>query len=33
LGSHSVHTSAKALREAETRISDIRTRLVAQGRF
>jgi redox-sensitive bicupin YhaK (pirin superfamily) len=33
LGSHSVHTSVEALREAETRISDIRTRLVGQGRL
>ena len=33
LGSHSVHTSVGALREAETRISDIRTRLVGQGRL
>jgi redox-sensitive bicupin YhaK (pirin superfamily) len=33
LGSHSVHTSVEALREAETRISDIRTRLVEQGRL
>ena len=33
LGSHSVHTSAEALREAETRISDIRRRLVGQGRL
>jgi redox-sensitive bicupin YhaK (pirin superfamily) len=33
LGTHSVHTSVEALREAETRISDIRTRLVGQGRL
>ena len=33
LGSHSVHTSAEALREAETRISEIQTRLVEQGRL
>jgi redox-sensitive bicupin YhaK (pirin superfamily) len=33
LGSHSVHTSVEALREAETRISDIRTGLVGQGRL
>jgi redox-sensitive bicupin YhaK (pirin superfamily) len=33
LGSHSVHTSVEALREAETRTSDIRTRLVGQGRL
>src|SRR5579864_4226498 len=33
LGSHSVHTSVEALREAETRISEIRTRLVGQGRL
>ena len=33
LGSHSVHTSIEALREAETRISDIRTRLIRQGRL
>jgi redox-sensitive bicupin YhaK (pirin superfamily) len=32
LGSHSVHTSVEALREAETLISDIRTRLIGQGR-
>jgi hypothetical protein len=28
LGSHSVHTSTDALREAETRISEIQTRLI-----
>jgi len=33
LGSHSVHTSATALREAEARISEIRTRLIQQGRI
>ncbi len=33
LGSHSVHTSAMALREAETRISKIQTRLIQQGRL
>jgi redox-sensitive bicupin YhaK (pirin superfamily) len=33
LGSHSVHTSAEALREAEARISAIRTRLIQQGRL
>jgi len=33
LGSHSVHTSAKALREAEARISTIQTGLVQQGRL
>ncbi len=33
LGSHSVHTSAEALREAEARISAIQTRLIRQGRF
>jgi len=33
LGSHSVHTSATALREAEVRISEIRTRLIQQGRM
>jgi len=33
LGSHSVHTSAKALREAEARISAIQTRLIQQGRL
>jgi redox-sensitive bicupin YhaK (pirin superfamily) len=30
LGSHSVHTSIEALREAETRISEIQTRLIQQ---
>src|SRR6266850_7164444 len=33
LGSHSVHTSTEALREAETRISAIQTRLIQQGRL
>jgi len=33
LGSHSVHTSAEALREAEARISTIQTGLVQQGRL
>ena len=33
LGSHSVHTSAKALREAETRIAAIQALLVQQGRL
>jgi len=33
LGSHSVHTSVDALREAETRISEIHTRLIGQGRL
>jgi redox-sensitive bicupin YhaK (pirin superfamily) len=33
LGSHSVHTSVEALREAETRISEIHTRLIGQGRL
>lgn len=33
LGSHSVHTNAGALREAETRISEIHTRLIGQGRL
>ena len=33
LGSHSVHTTAKALREAETRIATIRARLIEQGRL
>jgi redox-sensitive bicupin YhaK (pirin superfamily) len=32
-GSHSVHTSVEALREAETRISEIQTRLSQQGRL
>ncbi|HTA41281.1 MAG TPA: pirin family protein [Bryobacteraceae bacterium] len=32
LGSHSVHTTAEALREAEVRISEIQTRLIHQGR-
>jgi redox-sensitive bicupin YhaK (pirin superfamily) len=33
LGSHSVHTSVEALRDAETRISEIHTRLIGQGRL
>src|SRR6266403_1897401 len=33
LGSHSVHTSAQALREAEARIAAIQTRLIQQGRL
>jgi redox-sensitive bicupin YhaK (pirin superfamily) len=33
LGSHSVHTSVEALREAERRISEIHTRLIGQGRL
>jgi len=33
LGSHSVHTSAKALREAEARIATIQARLIEQGRL
>ena len=33
LGSHSVHTSTAALREAEVRISAIQTRLIQQGRL
>lgn len=33
LGSHSVHTSAEALQQAETRISDIHAHLVRQGRL
>ena len=33
LGSHSVYTSVEALREAETRISEIQTRLIPQGRL
>jgi redox-sensitive bicupin YhaK (pirin superfamily) len=33
LGSHSVHTSAEALREAEARISAIQARLIQQGRL
>ena len=33
LGSHSVHTSAEALREAEARISAIQTRLIREGRL
>ena len=31
LGSHSVHTSTEALREAEVRISEIQTRLIQEG--
>ena len=33
LGSHSVHTSAEALREAAARIAAIQTRLIQQGRL
>src|SRR5579863_9968796 len=33
LGSHSVHTSIEALKQAETRISEIHTRLIGQGRL
>jgi redox-sensitive bicupin YhaK (pirin superfamily) len=33
LGSHSVHTTAEALREAEARISTIQTNLIQQGRL
>jgi redox-sensitive bicupin YhaK (pirin superfamily) len=33
LGSHSVHTSAEALREAEARIAAIETRLIQQGKL
>src|ERR1700731_301445 len=33
LGSHSVHTSADSLREAEARISAIQTRLIQQGKL
>ncbi len=33
LGSHSVHTSTEALREAEARIWAIQTRLIQQGRL
>jgi redox-sensitive bicupin YhaK (pirin superfamily) len=33
LGTHSVHTSATALREAEARISEIGSRLIQQGRI
>ena len=33
LGSHSVHTSVEALREAEARIGSIKDRLVEEGRF
>jgi hypothetical protein len=33
LGSHSVHTSSQALREAEARISEIQTRLIQHDRL
>ena len=33
LGSHFVHTSSEALREAEARILAIQTRLIQQGRL
>ena len=33
LGSHSVHTTAKALKEAEARIATIQARLVQEGRL
>ena len=33
LGSHSVHTSTEALREAQARISAMQTRLIQQGRI
>jgi redox-sensitive bicupin YhaK (pirin superfamily) len=33
MGSHSVHTSTEALREAESRISKIQTRLIQQGKL
>jgi len=33
LGSHSVHTSSEALREAEARISAIEARLIQQGKL
>jgi redox-sensitive bicupin YhaK (pirin superfamily) len=33
LGSHSVHTSTEALREAEAQISEIQARLIQQGRL
>jgi redox-sensitive bicupin YhaK (pirin superfamily) len=33
LGSHSVHTSKEALREAESRLSGIRMQLIQQGRL
>lgn len=33
LGSHSVHTSVEALREADTRIAEIHTRLIDQGKL
>ena len=32
-GSHSVHTSTRALREAEARVTAIQTRLIEQGDF
>ena len=33
LGSHSVHTSTEALREAEARISEIEARLIQKGKL
>ena len=33
LGSHSVHTTAKALHEAEARIATIQARLLQEGRL
>jgi hypothetical protein len=33
LGSHSVHTTIKALREAEARIATIQARLLQEGRL
>ena len=33
LGSHSVHTTAEALQEAEARIATIQARLLQQGRL
>jgi hypothetical protein len=33
LGSHSVHTTPAALRDAQTHLSAIRTRLVQEGRL
>jgi hypothetical protein len=33
LGSHSVHTTAEALHEAEVRISEIQTRLIQEGKL
>ena len=33
LGSHSVHTTAAALRDAQANLSAIRTRLVQEGRL